>query len=217
LTSFNKGFAFIKSLTLHQLAFSLDDLTACILSASIACLVQHHVANFWDVWVASKSMYNKVLRFLLNKNIRKIETSVDRFHLKRINLSSIEKILQLKQLGFDVILRPYIDEGDSLDLEEKILDLIKKYNPDISPYYLSPIGRAANLNKDLPFYSFKVSKRYQSLLNKIFYIQKQRYMKNFNKTNVNKLNALAYTLLSNGDLYICCTAAKDTFIGNIKK
>ncbi len=183
--------------------------------------VLHITSGFFE---NNKEQTKKALKILTKKNIDTLVVSADRFHLKKIPLSSIINIIkEAKRQKLKIILRITTDEK-SYELMDKLAEIVVRYQLKFEPHEQYGVyGKAELLDPSL---------RYNAEKRKEYLNKKITEFANKNKKSTNILNytqqspkrsqmkfaAKFYaTTFPNGNVYGDSQCAKGTFMGNINK
>lgn len=100
-------------------------------------------------WATTEDTTRGILEKIHSKKIKKLEVSIDRFHIKKVPLKNIENLIKLSdQMGIKIVLRPLFDLKSEF-LIEPIARLVKKYKLEILLSVTDSIGRAETFQENL--------------------------------------------------------------------
>jgi MoaA/NifB/PqqE/SkfB family radical SAM enzyme len=144
-----------------------------------------------------------ILNFV-KRRVGALQVSVDRFHMKKVPFSNVERVLKFgKMLEIRIVLRILLDKK-SRHLIKPVIKLISKYEPEIAFSITDPSGRAELFDQKLIGYNEVINSFTSKIKNKL------------NKRKIHfPQSPIRFTIYPNGNVYVCCNSAKLTFIGNI--
>ncbi|MBL7056609.1 radical SAM protein, partial [Candidatus Woesearchaeota archaeon] len=172
----------------------------------------------------NKKLTEKAIKLLVDKKLDTLLVSSDRFHLKRVPLSSLVNVIQeAKKQKLKIILRITTDEK-SYELMDELAEIIVKHQIRFEPHEeFGVYGKAELLEKNL---RDNRDKRKNYLNKKIIEAAEKQnkstflnhYIEISPKRSQKEFAARFYpTTFPNGNIYADSQCAKGSFMGNINE